>query len=1044
MIPRRVKLSGFLCYTAEQEVAFDGAPLWMLAGLNGSGKSTIFDAVTYALFGHHRGGAQSATDLINKDSKDLSVEFEFRVEDQNYLIRRTLRRDNKGGAKGTQNISRWESAAAKWAAIPDTNLNEGFKAWIREKIGLNFETFTSSVLLLQGRAEKLLDSKPSGRAEVLAGIVDLERYQKLHEKADVKRKAFKAELDAVQGQVAGVPEVTDFDLLAAENTMVDADEARSIAGKEVERLQHLEFAARQWADAQTRLAGLRERWSKAQTLIAESDVIEQAYRRFCELRDAIPHVLVIQEKTHAAAESERTTQQLLILKENSDARRAELETAVVTARNKKSAHQKAQMKAEQELQGLGLKLRELTGQLSQVRMYEEQSARLKLSMADLARLPADPDGAVRAAQDLYEGRVALSAAVPLIDRFAVGRARLGETTARVGRLHGEEQATLEQGEKAKIGHVEAKTTLAAFTVARQKADEAATEARTLSAQARAAADEFQKNEGAQLCRACGQALTPRHFEAEKAKRTKELKAAGARHQEASSAQTAAQVAETAARDQFEAAEKDLLRLREEYRDTKKEWELAGQDAERLGHECRQAYLSLPDAYRNRVAAIVPADWLSTIWPTADDLAALKREAGDLETARSRLADARNTLARAEKVRTQIATTTKTLDQVKALLPDGDPAKLRDREAQFKGEEEAHTIALRAAKHQIQEADLEVEKLNKAIADGQKALANIDAQLSAEEASRTQFRDAIDRAAKLLPEEWRAPAAMAGLARVNSWKGELDDLHRQGTETRYRELATTRVTVEALRQETADATRLADEFPADARRPAAEVIALLRTAKEAAAARDEDLHQAREVKAVLDRHRRQRDDLRARTLTLEKDLNYAALLAQLLGRDRLQRHLVRTAERQIVDYANGILDRLSGGQLFLRLCGGDDGTGTDRALELEASNRQTGGRAINVAFLSGSQRFRVAVSLALGIGQYASRQHRPIESVIIDEGFGCLDRNGRQVMIQELQNLRGHLQCILLVSHQEEFADAFPDGYRFELADGATKVTRFQR
>ena len=48
------------------------------------------------------------------------------------------------------------------------------------------------------------------------------------------------------------------------------------------------------------------------------------------------------------------------------------------------------------------------------------------------------------------------------------------------------------------------------------------------------------------------------------------------------------------------------------------------------------------------------------------------------------------------------------------------------------------------------------------------------------------------------------------------------------------------------------------------------------------------------------------------------------------------------------------------------------------------------------------------------------------------------------MIQELQNLRGHLHCILLVSHQEEFADAFPDGYRFELHDGATRVSRFVR
>src|SRR6185369_6855499 len=110
--------------------------------------------------------------------------------------------------------------------------------------------------------------------------------------------------------------------------------------------------------------------------------------------------------------------------------------------------------------------------------------------------------------------------------------------------------------------------------------------------------------------------------------------------------------------------------------------------------------------------------------------------------------------------------------------------------------------------------------------------------------------------------------------------------------------------------------------------------------------------------------------------------------------------------------------------------------TAKALELEAYNRATGERPINVAFLSGSQKFRVAVSLALGIGQYTSRQHRPIESVIIDEGFGCLDKEGRQAMVQELQNLRGYLRCILLVSHQEELADAFADGYRFEINDGA--------
>jgi DNA repair exonuclease SbcCD ATPase subunit len=132
-------------------------------------------------------------------------------------------------------------------------------------------------------------------------------------------------------------------------------------------------------------------------------------------------------------------------------------------------------------------------------------------------------------------------------------------------------------------------------------------------------------------------------------------------------------------------------------------------------------------------------------------------------------------------------------------------------------------------------------------------------------------------------------------------------------------------------------------------------------------------------------------------------------------------------------------------LYLKLSGEAEGEGASgKALDLESYNRVTGEKPINVAFLSGSQKFRVAVSLALGIGQYASRQHRPIESVIIDEGFGCLDSQGRQVMIQELQNLRSQMRCILLVSHQEEFAEAFSDGYHFELKDGATKVSRLRR
>src|SRR5437763_8009155 len=159
LIPRRVKLSGFLSYKDEQEIAFDGSALWMLSGLNGSGKSTIFDAVTYALFSHHRGGSQGAAELINKNENGFAVEFDFYLEGQPYRIRRTLKRRATSTA-ATQQVLKWQAGAeagqGEWEPVAETHRKTEFDTWVRDHIGLNYETFTSSGLLLQGRDEKLL------------------------------------------------------------------------------------------------------------------------------------------------------------------------------------------------------------------------------------------------------------------------------------------------------------------------------------------------------------------------------------------------------------------------------------------------------------------------------------------------------------------------------------------------------------------------------------------------------------------------------------------------------------------------------------------------------------------------------------------------------------------------------------------------------------------------------------------------------------------------------------------------------------------------
>src|SRR5439155_6168825 len=112
----------------------------------------------------------------------------------------------------------------------------------------------------------------------------------------------------------------------------------------------------------------------------------------------------------------------------------------------------------------------------------------------------------------------------------------------------------------------------------------------------------------------------------------------------------------------------------------------------------------------------------------------------------------------------------------------------------------------------------------------------------------------------------------------------------------------------------------EQFPAEACQEPARIQTLLHEARQVQRTRADELAHARQQKIQLESYRRQRQELEQEKLRAEHEAASHKLLAELLGRERLQLHLVRQAERQVVDYANAALDRLSGGQLCLRLCG----------------------------------------------------------------------------------------------------------------------------
>jgi DNA repair exonuclease SbcCD ATPase subunit len=684
MIPQRIYVRGLLCYRDPQEVSFDGASVWMLTGPNGSGKSALFDAMTYALFGQHRAGKQNAKDLINKNSDELEVEFDFWLDNRLYQARRTLRQTGKP----TRQIRFWNpsggvTGGGTWEEEPDTESEDRFDDWVRGHLGLTYETFTSSVLLLQGKAEKLLDAKPEERRGVLAGVVGLKRYEDFHHRVNERCKELKTAAEMFQAQLKGLPQVNMAELKKADARVKAARRAQKEAKGEVRRFQSLALAL---------------------PLLCRLDQERENLR-------------------HARGKSQK----------------AETRECAAAA------------KVQQ----------------------------LKDLHAPLAR----------------------------------------------------------QSKKAKE--------------AREQADHCVTENRTLLKAIRERGKLFLDIAGKRRCDFCGQELSPDHIKQEKARLKSIQEEAEEKYKRALQAQRAAAREEQRVDQDQDKVAARLKRVTEEVDKWQRLQQDAGRETQRSAKECAQAYRQLAEPFRSLVSPRLPKNWLTTSFPTKRDLADLRREHTSLK--RKRL------------------------------------------------------------------------------------------------------------------------------------EGQLDDL-------------------------------------------------------------EDVLHEAQgKQDELVDRHE-QRQKLQRKYLKSDNQHQLYRLLAELLGPKRLQLFLLKHAERGIIAYANAVLDRLSAGKLFLRIRGEEGGEPVvGKALVLEAFDQAAAGQApIDVRFLSGSQRFRVAVSLALGIGQYASQQHRPIESVIIDEGFGCLDRQGRQVMIQELQNLRSHLQRVLIVSHQEEFADAFADGYRFELCDGSTQVMPFER
>jgi exonuclease SbcC len=181
MIPAKLKMKNFMCYRDNvPELSFEGIHIACLCGDNGHGKSAIFDAITWALWGQSR--AKSDDDLIYIGQREAEVELEFTILNQRYrVIRKRIKRAS-ATRPGQSSLELQVLDANAFKSITGNSILETQQKII-ELLHLDYDTFVNSVFLRQGNSDEFSNKKPAERKEVLGSILGLSAYDKYYDKA---------------------------------------------------------------------------------------------------------------------------------------------------------------------------------------------------------------------------------------------------------------------------------------------------------------------------------------------------------------------------------------------------------------------------------------------------------------------------------------------------------------------------------------------------------------------------------------------------------------------------------------------------------------------------------------------------------------------------------------------------------------------------------------------------------------------------------------------------------------------------------------------
>ncbi|CAG4988195.1 hypothetical protein DYBT9275_00025 [Dyadobacter sp. CECT 9275] len=218
MIPKYLKIKGLYSYQKEQEIHFDAltdASLFGIFGAVGSGKSSILEAITFALYGDterlNRSGDDRTYNMMNLRSDELLIDFECIAGKAGEQYRFTVR--GKRNSKNFRDVKTFERRAyiqreGLWVPLPESESAESI-------IGLSYDNFRRTIIIPQGRFQEFIELKDAERTRMMKELFQLEKYD-LSRKVTTLVRQNDVDKSHIEGQLLSLGEVTREMILAEE------------------------------------------------------------------------------------------------------------------------------------------------------------------------------------------------------------------------------------------------------------------------------------------------------------------------------------------------------------------------------------------------------------------------------------------------------------------------------------------------------------------------------------------------------------------------------------------------------------------------------------------------------------------------------------------------------------------------------------------------------------------------------------------------------------------------------------------------------------